>query len=619
MNYKTFLEKKSIIDQKSGFKVPLDKLNSMLFDWQKVLVQWALARGRAALFEDCGLGKTIQLLDWSYQIFKKEKEPILILAPLAISEQTKREGNKFDIKVNICKSQKDVINGINITNYEKLHKFNPDKFIGIVADECFAPDTPIEVFSIDNSLTMKYIKDIVIGDKIHNVKGIDYVHNICKRPINRAIQVCIEGRRFTCSENHPWFTMHGWKFAKDLQTSDYLMATKEAVCLVRNNFQTKIFSKQNGQVLRKILLSEMENEYTRIQGKSTYSGNCCQEGQEKIAMASKRKSKSIERTGKNSQFESNVESRNGKKDDCYQNSKRNFQAMERGKRRQWKANSYTATNNDRNIGKRLDLRISNKDKRKGWEWLSLLLQGGFSKSKIENNNRNRWLFSWIKKRIGLQKRSETCFFRVENIKILEQGHPELEKYRDKTGIVHFYDIETKWHPSFSVNGILVHNSSILKNFAGKIRNEIIDMFGKTKYRLACTATPSPNDYTELGNHAEFLGIMSRSEMLATFFINDTGNTGTWRIKGHVRDNIFWKWLASWAVMITKPSDIGFEDKDFILPEIKYHQHIIQTNEKPKFGFFPEIAQTMDERRKVRRDTVQIRCKEAFNIIRRLDN
>ena len=216
MEYKNFLAKKQIVDQKSGFEISTDKLNPMLFDWQKILVQWAIARGRAALFADCGLGKTPMQLDWANQIYKKEKKPILILAPLAVSEQTKKEGDKFNIRVNICKSDSDIIDGINITNYEKLHKFNPNKFIGIVADE----------------------------------------------------------------------------------------------------------------------------------------------------------------------------------------------------------------------------------------------------------------------------------------------------------------------------------SSILKNFAGKIRNEIIDMFGKTKYRLACTATPSPNDYTELGNHAEFLGIMSRSEMLATFFINDTKDTGTWRMKGHVKENIF---------------------------------------------------------------------------------
>jgi hypothetical protein len=292
--YKNFLKSKQIIDQKSGFEIPLSKLNSALFDWQKVIVRWALARGRAALFEDCGLGKTPQQLEWADQICKKEKEPILILAPLAVSQQTHREGKKFNIKVNICKSQKDIKNGINITNYEKLHKFKHDKFIGVVLDE----------------------------------------------------------------------------------------------------------------------------------------------------------------------------------------------------------------------------------------------------------------------------------------------------------------------------------SSILKNFSGSIRNEIIGAFSKTKYRLACTATPSPNDYSELGNHAEFLGIMSRSEMLATFFINDTAHTGTWRLKGHVQNNIFWKWMASWSVMITKPSDIGFEDKGFALPKIKYHQHIIETKSKPSFGFFPEIAQTLNDRRKVRNETIEIRCNEAAKLIKK---
>lgn len=291
-NYKKFLKTKQIIDQKSGFNIPLSKLNPMLFDWQKAIVRWSIARGRAALFEDCGLGKTTQQLDWANQICKKEKEPILILAPLAVSEQTCREGQKFNIKVNLCKSQKDMKNGINITNYEKLHKFNPDKFVGIVLDE----------------------------------------------------------------------------------------------------------------------------------------------------------------------------------------------------------------------------------------------------------------------------------------------------------------------------------SSILKNFTGATRNEIINAFQTTKYRLACTATPSPNDYSELGNHAEFLGIMSRSEMLATFFINDTGHTGTWRLKGHVKNNVFWKWLASWAVMITKPSDIGFDDDGFILPEIKYHQHIIEAKSKSAFGFFPEIAQTLNDRRKVRNETIEIRCKKAAKLI-----
>jgi len=294
--YAEFLCKKQIIDEQSGFDVEIEDLNGYLFDWQKVIVKWALKRGRSALFEGCGQGKTVQSLEWSQQIHNKEKEPILIFAPLAVSLQTKQEGLKFGYDVNVCSSKNDVKNGINITNYEKMHKFNSNDFIGIVLDE----------------------------------------------------------------------------------------------------------------------------------------------------------------------------------------------------------------------------------------------------------------------------------------------------------------------------------SGILKNFASKTRNEIIDRFGKIKYRLACTATPSPNDFAELGNHAEFLGIMSRSEMLATFFINDTANTGTWRLKGHVKDNVFWKWLASWSVMLTKPSDIGFSDEGFLLPEIRYHQHVIKTDYKPKYGLFTEKAKTLNDRRRVRKETIKVRCQKAADLVNSTD-
>jgi len=291
-NYDNFLQSKSIIDKKSGFSVSLSDLNPLLFDWQVVIVRWAIARGRAALFEDCGLGKTPQQLEWGNQVNKKTGSPVLILAPLAVSEQTRREGDKFGMKVNICNNKSDVVNGINITNYEKLHKFDPSIFSGVVLDE----------------------------------------------------------------------------------------------------------------------------------------------------------------------------------------------------------------------------------------------------------------------------------------------------------------------------------SSILKNFSGMRRNEIIDAFRKTPYKLACTATPAPNDYMELGNHSEFLGALTRTEMLAMFFINDTAHVGHWRLKGHVKNNIFWEWLASWAVMITKPSDIGYEDGEFILPDIHYHEHIIKSSAKPKRGFFVLEASTLNERREARRDTIEIRSRKAADLI-----
>ena len=290
--YKTFLNSKAIKTEPTGFNVELDDLNPMLFDWQQVITQWALYKGKAALFEDCGLGKTPQQLEWADQVYRKSQGDILILAPLAVSKQTQKEGEKFGIDVNICREQSDMQAGINITNYERLHHFEDVDIAGVVLDE-----------------------------------------------------------------------------------------------------------------------------------------------------------------------------------------------------------------------------------------------GG-----------------------------------------------------------------------------------IIKNFAGKIRNQIIEQFALTKYKLCCTATPAPNDYEELGNHSEFLGVMTRMEMLSMFFINDTGDTGTWRLKGHVKDNIFWEWLSTWCVMLSMPSDLGFENEGFALPSIQYHEHIIPTKIKPKYGFLADEARTLDERRKVRRDTVEIRSRAAADLI-----
>jgi superfamily II DNA or RNA helicase len=108
------------------------------------------------------------------------------------------------------------------------------------------------------------------------------------------------------------------------------------------------------------------------------------------------------------------------------------------------------------------------------------------------------------------------------------------------------------------NAVVLDESSILKSFDGKTRTRLIEVFDKTPYRLCCTATPAPNDHAELANHAEFLGVMTRTEMLATFFVHDEQD---WRLKGHAED-AFWKWLVSWAVCIRKPSDIGCDDARF---------------------------------------------------------
>lgn len=286
-NYSEFLNNKKFVLESTGFDINRNELNPALFDFQKDIVRWALAKGRSAIFAACGLGKTFMQLEWAYQICKHAggDSKILILAPLAVSSQTVREGEKFGVDVNICESQDDVRPGINITNYEKLDKFVANEFIGVVLDE----------------------------------------------------------------------------------------------------------------------------------------------------------------------------------------------------------------------------------------------------------------------------------------------------------------------------------SSILKSFTGKVRTAIIDNFAQVPYKLACTATPAPNDYMELGNHSEFLGVMTRAEMLAMFFVHDGGQTSKWRLKGHA-ENIFWQWMASWAVFIDNPINLGYETSDYDLPDLKINEIIVDAD-KPS-----QEVLTLTERRNARKDSLNLRCQSAFDMV-----
>lgn len=133
MTYEEFLLQKEIQYRPCGFDVTED--NQKLFQWQSDIVRWAVKKGRAAIFADCGLGKSAMQLQWASQISKHENKPVLICAPLAVAAQTKLEGLKFGIETTICRKQEDVKPGINITNYEMLDYFNPDSFCGVVLDE----------------------------------------------------------------------------------------------------------------------------------------------------------------------------------------------------------------------------------------------------------------------------------------------------------------------------------------------------------------------------------------------------------------------------------------------------------------------------------------------------
>lgn len=165
-------------------------------------------------------------------------------------------------------------------------------------------------------------------------------------------------------------------------------------------------------------------------------------------------------------------------------------------------------------------------------------------------------------------------------------------------------------------GVVLDESSILKNQSGHYRTRLIKECSEIPYRLAATATPSPNDYMELGNHAEFTGIMSYTDMLSTFFVHDAAKTQDWRLKGHAEDD-FWKWMATWSVMLQNPSDLGYDGSKYILPELHQIQHTVGAKYESNIDtgmLFPLEAQSMSERLKARRATIEDRVDKAAEIV-----
>lgn len=164
------------------------------------------------------------------------------------------------------------------------------------------------------------------------------------------------------------------------------------------------------------------------------------------------------------------------------------------------------------------------------------------------------------------------------------------------------------------SGIVCDESSILKNYAGKIREDVTEFVRRIKYRLLCTATPAPNDYMELGTSSEALGVLRRVEMLAQYFVHDGGDTGKWRIKGHAAKGVFWKWVSTWAKACRMPSDLGFSDDGYSLPPMTTNEHVVESEIPAGDMLFKMNAVTLDEQREERKRTIKERCEKVAELV-----
>lgn len=168
--------------------------------------------------------------------------------------------------------------------------------------------------------------------------------------------------------------------------------------------------------------------------------------------------------------------------------------------------------------------------------------------------------------------------------------------------------------------VVLDESSIIKHHTAKTLQSLLDAFGRTPYRLCATATPAPNDWTELGTHAEFLGVCSRTEMLSEYFVHDGGETQVWRLKGHARKQ-FWRFVSTWGAMVRNPSDLGFDGSRLVLPALHMHEHLLESDMQTAndMGFlFPVQAGDLMERRKAKKASIANRVRACADQVNSTD-
>ena len=168
---------------------------------------------------------------------------------------------------------------------------------------------------------------------------------------------------------------------------------------------------------------------------------------------------------------------------------------------------------------------------------------------------------------------------VAEARAMGYGEDTVEQCRDGKSsaqiVVTNYERLHYFTPS-DFAGVVLDESSILKSYMGKIKRRITDAFSRHRWRLCCTATPAPNDYLELGNHSEFLGVLDSHEMIARWFLPDTTTFGVYRLKKHGIES-YWSWVSSWAACVGAPSDLGYDDGDFVLPELNVQRHVVDVD------------------------------------------
>lgn len=562
------------------------KPSKYLFDYQRDVAAMAIRKQKFAVFAECGLGKTAILLEFARHalVSVAATDGILIVSPLMVIPQTISEANRFypklkikqiaaaDLQAWLNKPDKGTIG---ITNYEAIREgLTQGKMQGLILDECFPRGTLVDIASQTAAFTQKRIEDILPGDMIRNASGIDHVVKLKKRKVSHAVAV-YAGTKIISSPNHPFFTQRGWVGAQDLEPGDSILSTRAAMRMVRSGVSPKGY-KGDCEVLRSILFSEMADVAADPRSEGAYGGSASKKrsSEEPLVCSGERSGECT--TQEDFGVESDVEA--GCSAEGVQDPKgheaQTFRAW-------WEWDRLNATAEDlagctwSDVGGGICL-VSGPTT----AGISNTLQARLSESRFKSCYRSGWRVSLLPQEAGCEEDGNGDFIRVDGIEILEPGHPELERLRDASGELYFYDLEAERHPSFSVSGLLVHNSSMLKSHYGAWGLRLIDLGRGLKWKLCLTGTPAPNDRIEYANHSIFLDHKkTTNEFLARYFVNRGETQNRWEIKPHAL-RPFYRDLSHWCIFLSNPATYGWKDNCETIPPIKVHiDHIDLTTEQ----------------------------------------
>lgn len=458
-----------------------------LFPYQNEGVRFfQKTNGNALLGDEMGLGKTPMTLAWAASSNKR----VLAVVPKVVRRTWVQEAEKFFpgyykgktkelIPKELKKDGMPDLSDVNLAtvNYESFEKFRPAieaaGFDTIVIDECFHPNTMVRTKTGE-----KPISQIRSGDLVRNCMGWDTVLGVGSKKLDKRIALNYNGREIICSTNHPFFTSDGWVLASDLKIGDCLANTEAFVPILQSTLREGYLSEYGAHVSD--LLGFLCNE---IKGEISKAPEIYARTQSDVQQSIQG---SDERDAKENRSSTSRETREWDRSD----NAREF-IIER-------------------TGERLDLEPCNKNQDGQGQWFSYQLQSGFGAAKKDDSDRSRWLQSLgiRETAAGQEKRSIPLFFRLDGFEVHESGSDPS----NPEGL--FYDLKVNRHPSFSINGALVHNSHRIKSPKAKITNTLHSMRDKFQHHILLSGTAIKNKKEELHTQLDFIkpGFMRRDEL-----------------------------------------------------------------------------------------------------------